>query len=73
MEKFRDGFFPNDHESNLKKILTILYDFQNEIIVNIGGMTMNERLYFFSLFNRFDFCKYNKEKEIIYEKLLAKK
>ena len=72
MEKFRDGFFSNENEDNSKKILTILYYFQNEIIVNIGGMTMNERLYFFSLFDRFDCCKNNKGKEIIYEKLLAK-
>jgi hypothetical protein len=74
--KFIDGVFPdkNDkNEGNLKKIVRILYDFQNEIILNIGGMTMNERLYFFSLFERFDFCKNNKGKEIIYEKLLAKK
>ena len=72
IEKFRDSFWPNENESNLLKILTTLYDFQNEIILNIGGMTINERLYLFSLFDRFDSCKNNNGKETIYHKLLVK-
>jgi hypothetical protein len=74
--KFRDGVFPDENDKNaenLIKIEDVLHDFQNEIIANIGGMTMNERLYSFSLFERFDSCKNNKGKEMIYEKLLAKK
>jgi hypothetical protein len=70
--KFRDGVFPDENDENketLKKILKILYDFQNEVILNIGGMTMNERLYFFSLFERFDACKNSEKKEIICEKV----
>lgn len=72
IDKFRDGFFPKENEINLIKIGTLLYNFQEEIILNIGGMTMNEKLYVFSLFDRFDFSKNNNEKEIIYKKLTQK-
>ena len=45
--------------------------FNEEVIKNIGGMTMNERLYYFSLFERFDSCM-NKEQQLtIYNKLHA--
>jgi hypothetical protein len=60
-----------ENEVNLMKILKIVYNYQNEIILNISGMTMNERLYLFSLFDRFDSCKDDNEVETIYKKLLA--
>jgi len=41
-------------------------------IDGIGGMTMNERLWSFGLFDRFDLSQENKEKRIIYQKLHAK-
>jgi len=46
--------------------------FKTKSIDCIGGMTMNERLYFFGLFNRFDNCKSSTQKESIYSKLHAK-
>jgi hypothetical protein len=69
--KYRSYVFPNKHEKNLWKIESMLYNFQNEVIANSGGMTMNERLYLFSLFERFDACKNDRGKNIIYEKLLS--
>ena len=72
IEKFIDSFWPKENERELLKIMKLLYDFKKDNIKNIGGMTMNERLYLFSLFDRFDSCRNEKEKEIIYKKLLAK-
>ena len=46
--------------------------FRDEAIKGIGGMTMNERLYFFGLFERFDTSTTEEEKHVIYGKLLAK-
>ena len=45
--------------------------FRDEVIRGIGGMTMNERLYFFGLFERFDSSNTEREKHAIYSKLLA--
>ncbi|MCL2156261.1 MAG: hypothetical protein FWH53_11395 [Leptospirales bacterium] len=73
IEKFIDSFWPKENEHELLKILQLLNDFKNENIKNIGGMTMNERLYLFSLLDRFDSCKNDNKKEIIYKKLLANK
>ena len=46
--------------------------FRDTAINNIGGMTMNERLYSFGLFEIFDRCNTNNERAQIYIKLLAK-
>jgi len=45
--------------------------FRDGAIAGIGGMTMNERLYYFSLFDRFDTSYNEKEKLTIYAKLHA--
>ncbi len=45
-------------------------DFKNKVIADILGMTMNERLYWFSLFDAFDSSK---NKSVYYDKLMAKK
>ena len=71
IEKFIDSYWPK--ESNGIEIFKFLNEFKNTSIKNIGGMTMNERLFSFSLFNRFDSCKSDKKREIIYKKLLANK
>jgi len=47
-------------------------DFRDQIIKGIGGMTMNERLFHFDLFDRFDSGNSN-EKDLVYRKLKAKK
>jgi len=46
--------------------------FRDEAISGIGGMTMNERLYFFGLFGRFDACASEESKLRVYRKLHAK-
>ena len=55
------------------KIYGLWSTFRNEVILHIDGMTMNERLFCFGLFNRFDRAKTNQEKEQIYAKLQARK
>jgi hypothetical protein len=45
--------------------------FRISAIEGIGGMTMNERLYWFGLFERFDRCFLESKKQIIYSKLSA--
>jgi hypothetical protein len=44
--------------------------FRDESISNIGGMTMNERLYCFGLLERFDHAS-STDRKAIYEKLHA--
>lgn len=56
-----------DHETSYK----LWSSFRDEAIKGIGGMTMNERLYHFSLFDHFDSCA-NKEQQLnFYHKLHA--
>jgi len=45
--------------------------FRDDAIAGIGGMTMNERLYFFSLMERFDDSTDDVKKRTVYTKLLA--
>ncbi len=45
--------------------------FKKYAIDGIGGMTMNERLYWFGLFDKFDLCEDDVSKLVIYKKLLA--
>ena len=46
--------------------------FREKAIAGIGGMTMNERLYWFSLFERKDAAEGEAERLAIYRKLHAK-
>lgn len=45
--------------------------FRKDAIAGIGGMTMNERLWYFSLDERFDACRTGQEKRTVYAKLHA--
>jgi len=54
------------------KIYRLWSEFREAAISGIGGMTMNERLYWFGLFNRYDACKNEEEKLVVYRKLHAK-
>lgn len=54
------------------KIYRLWSAFREEAISGIGGMTMNERLYWFGLFNRYDACNNEEEKLFVYRKLHAK-
>jgi hypothetical protein len=62
-----------EKKSDFENIYGMWSDFRDSAINGIGGMTMNERLYWFGLFDLFDNAKDTVEQEKIYEKLLAKK
>lgn len=54
-----------------EKIYSLWSQFRNDAIHGIEGMTMNERLYCFSLFPRWDSAHTEKGRKAIYAKLLA--
>jgi hypothetical protein len=54
-----------------EKIYSLWTQFRDVAIHGIGGMTMNERLYFFSLFPRWENAHTEEERKVIYAKLLA--
>ena len=54
-----------------EKIYRLWSEFRDDAIQGIGGMTMNERLYCFSLFHRWDSSQTDEDRKIIYAKLLA--
>ena len=54
-----------DHEI----IYSLWSKFREDAIRHIGGMTMNERLYYFGLFDEFDNCSTETERLKIYKKL----
>jgi len=56
-----------EHEN----IYSLWSQFRDVAIRGIGGMTMNERLYCFSLFPRWDSAQTDEERKAIYAKLLA--
>ena len=53
------------------KIYSLWSEFRGEAIYGIRGMTMNERLYCFSLFPRWENTATDEEQKAIYAKLLA--
>ena len=57
-------------EQDHKQVYGLWSSFRDEVIGGIGGLTMNERLYWFGLFDRFDRSD-EEEKLIIYRKLHA--
>lgn len=54
-----------------EKIYSLWSQFRDDAIHGIGGMTMNERLYCFSLFPRWEGTKTDEDRKAIYAKLLA--
>lgn len=54
-----------------EKIYSLWSQFRDDAIHGIRGMTMNERLYCFSLFPRWDNVHTEEERKAIYAKLLA--
>ena len=57
-------------EEDHQKVFTLWSSFRDGAIGGIGGMTMNERLYWFGLFDRFDGSAKD-ERLTIYRKLDA--
>ncbi|MEC3908897.1 hypothetical protein VOI54_17880 [Tamlana sp. 2201CG12-4] len=62
-----------DKPTDFDKVYAMWTEFRKSAIDGIGGMTMNERLYWFGLFGLFDNAKNDAEQEKYYEKLMAKK
>jgi hypothetical protein len=62
-----------DKQTDFDKIYGMWSEFRNSAIDGIGGMTINERLYWFGLLDLFDKAKDNTEQEKFYRKLMAKK
>ncbi|MBC3808857.1 hypothetical protein H8K52_16065 [Undibacterium seohonense] len=65
------GYTWIESEMEHKKIYGLWSQFRDKAIHGIGRMTMNERLYFFSLLNRWDSAQTEEERMAIYAKLLA--
>ena len=62
-----------DQRAEFDKVYGMWTEFRNVAIDGIGGMTMNERLYWFGLFELFDKAYNNSEQEKFYAKLMATK
>lgn len=60
-----------DSKTEHEKIYSLWSQFRDEAMHGIGGMTMNERLYRFSLFPRWGSAHTEGERKAIYAKLLA--
>ncbi|CAM1361718.1 conserved hypothetical protein [Tenacibaculum litopenaei] len=62
-----------EKQTDFDKIYGIWSEFKYSAIDGIGGMTMNERLYWFGALDLFDNTKNESERKRIYEKLMAAK
>lgn len=60
-----------DSEIEHKKIYGLWSQFRDEAIHGIGGMTINEMLYLFSLLHRWDSTQTEDGRKVVYAKLLA--
>ena len=58
-------------DENYNRIYHVWSSFRDQAIAGIAGMTMNERLYWFGLFDEFDACPDQEAKLKIYKKLMA--
>jgi hypothetical protein len=75
LETMVERFFGNvwiPQEEVHSKAYKLWSSFRDDAIHGIGGMTMNERLYAFDLFERFDSCKSEAEELVLYGKVHAK-
>lgn len=74
LETMVEKFFGNTWSTTQEihtQVYTLWNSFKENTIHGIGGMTMNERLYIFGLFERFDASKSQKEKDAVYAKVHA--
>lgn len=65
------GYVWIPQEEDHSKAYKLWSSFRDEAIHSIGGMTMNERLCTFGLFERLDSCKSEAEKLVLYKKVHA--
>ncbi|WP_455377170.1 hypothetical protein [Petrachloros mirabilis] len=75
LETMVERFFGNvwiPQEEDHAKAYRLWSSFRDNAIHRIGGMTMNERLFAFGLFERFDSCKSEGGKLSVYSKVHAK-
>lgn len=70
VERFFGSSWIEDEETH-NHLYRLWSSFTKEAIEGIDGMTMNERLYWFGLFERFDRLRSESDKKIIYGKLCA--
>lgn len=66
---FGNSWIKKDEDYN--RIYHVWSSFRDQAIAGIAGMTMNERLYWFGLFDEFDACPDQEAKLKIYKKLMA--
>jgi len=74
LEEMVERFFVNvwiPEEEEHSKAYRLWSAFRDDAIHGIGGMTLNERLYAFGLFERFDSCKSEGERLVVYGKVRA--
>ena len=65
------GYSWIENEETHNHLYKLWSSFNSSAIEGVGGMTMNERLFGFGLFERFDSCKSEAKKQLIYSKLSA--
>lgn len=74
LSKSTERFFGNswiENEATHNHLYRLWRQFNKEAIEGIGGMTMNERLYWFCLFERYENLQSEIAKRAIYAKLCA--
>ena len=75
LEEMVERFFGNSwlqSEADHSKAYGLWLEFKHDAIDRIDGMTMNERLFLFGLFERFDRSSTEEQKHAVYSKLLAR-
>jgi hypothetical protein len=65
------GYSWIESEETHNHLYKLWSSFNSSAIEGVGGMTMNERLFWFGLFERFDSCESEDDKQLIYSKLSA--
>jgi hypothetical protein len=58
-----------ENDEDYRKLYRLWSLFREQVIARIGGITMNERLYWFGLLERFDASLSDEERRAIYRKL----
>ncbi|MGD8478274.1 MAG: hypothetical protein PVI98_14080 [Burkholderiales bacterium] len=71
IERYLGNIWIEKNEDH-SRIYRLWSSFRDEAISGIGGMTMNERLYWFGLFDRFNAAKNEEERSLLYKKLHAR-